>query len=585
MRNGKKKKLRNGKKKKLRNGKKKIKMDKKTLLIFALFVSLIPAKGQGADTVYQTLPVLDLELPAELPSADSAASIDEATQEEKLSDSRNTTSADSLIQVSADSAALASSIDKAAQEAADSAALVAASLAEAQRAEAQRAAAAAYTADSIKSVEAGRQSMMQSWAQNFPVKAVSDSLLQLAMADTSYSDLYRKVGTLAFDSSLVYAQADLRMPVVIDGDIPDLHSAPLVDDQPVMPQDAYEQLAAKAETDNPYSRQLAFGSMRHAAVHRYASSHLNEVAWYRNDDFDIFRQNRIERRELYKQERVDAEGGIQLDDSDLNIEQVVFHADKWHRKGVTDLQLSQTSLSDNWYKGGENNMTLSTYDKLVFSRYDESMKTSLDISLELRLSGYYTQSDTIHPIRVNDNTFRADVSYGYKAWKKWYYSTSAYLKTPLFEYYNANSKVVKSTFLSPLEFNLSVGMDLKLNKKKTCSYSLFLAPVSYNLKYVHDHRVSVTSYGIEAGNRSRNQFGASVTSRLEWTISPYLSWSSRAYYFTSYHSVLVEFENTFNIKLGRYCTSKLYLYPRFDDSVDDKVQMKETLTFGMSFVW
>ena len=427
--------------------------------------------------------------------------------------------------------------------------------------------------------------MIQSWAQNFPVKAVSDSLLQLAMADTSYSDLYRKVGTLAFDSSLVYAQADLRMPVVIDGDIPDLHSAPLVDDQPVMPQDAYEQLAAKAETDNPYSRQLAFGSMRHAAVHRYASSHLNEVAWYRNDDFDIFRQNRIERRELYKQERVDAEGGIQLDDSDLNIEQVVFHADKWHRKGVTDLQLSQTSLSDNWYKGGENNMTLSTYDKLVFSRYDESMKTSLDISLELRLSGYYTQSDTIHPIRVNDNTFRADVSYGYKAWKNWYYSTSAYFKTPLFEYYNANSKVVKSTFLSPLEFNLSVGMDLKLNKKKTCSYSLFLAPVSYNLKYVHDHRVSVTSYGIEAGNRSRNQFGASVTSRLEWTISPYLSWSSRAYYFTSYHSVLVEFENTFNIKLGRYCTSKLYLYPRFDDSVDDKVQMKETLTFGMSFVW
>ncbi len=568
---------------------KKIKMDKKTLLIFALFVSLIPAKGQGADSVYQTLPVLDLELPAELPSADSgniATSDSTSLATSASANAVNPASADSLIQTLSDSTALATSTDEAAQEAADSAAIVAASLVEAQRIEAQRAAAAAaYAADSIKSVEAGRQSMMQSWVQNFSVKAVSDSLLQLAMADTSYSDLYRKVGTMAFDSSLVYAQADLRMPVVIDGDIPDLHSAPLVADQPVMPQDAYEQLAAKAETDNPYSRQLAFGSMRHAAVHRYASCHLNEVAWYRKDDFDVFRQNRIERRELYKQERVDAEGGIQLDDSDLNIEQVVFHADKWHRKGVTDLQLSQTSLSDNWYKGGENNMTLSTYDKLVFSRYDESMKTSLDISLELRLSGYYTQSDTIHPIRVNDNTFRADVSYGYKAWKNWYYSTSAYLKTPLFEYYNANSKVVKSTFLSPLEFNLSVGMDLKLNKKKTCSYSLFLAPVSYNLKYVHDHRVSVTSYGIEAGNRSRNQFGASVTSRLEWTISPYLSWSSRAYYFTSYHSVLVEFENTFNIKLGRYCTSKLYLYPRFDDSVDDKVQMKETLTFGMSFVW
>lgn len=426
------------------------------------------------------------------------------------------------------------------------------------------------------------QALLRSWRSNYPFKQPdNESILSAAVDKAGPSALLQAVDTVAYDSTLSYAQNDLRLPIIMDGSIPEV----------AMPS-VYDELQPSAENalgltfKNPYQEQLAFGSLLHQAIHNYSSHHLGRVSMFRHEEIDLpFERKRIQRQKVEAGEQVETEMGLQLQDASLNIDQVTFHADKWHRTGSTDFQMSQTALSDNWYKGGDNNMTLATYDKLAFSRYDESKITSLDITLELRLSGYYTKADTVHSMRVSDNAFRADVSYGYKAWKNWYYSTSAYVKTPILEYYNANSKTVKNTFLSPLELNVSVGMDLKLTSNKKCTYSLLLAPLSYNLKYVNDDRVSETSYGIDEGKCSLNQFGATVTSKLEWTISNSLSWSSRAYYFTSYHSVQLEFENTFNVKLGHYCTSKLYLYPRFDDSADDKVQMKESLTFGLSFVW
>ena len=432
--------------------------------------------------------------------------------------------------------------------------------------------------------EFAARALMQAWQKVCPITRPSAAQLRAAEADSLQPSALRlAVDTLPVNPALSYAQADLRMPLVLDAQVPDSRPVSLAD----MADDGTSDVGtACLGLTNPFRQQLDYAAMRRQAVYRHSLSHLGSVSRIRSGHYDLPTERRqIERQELSGEEQIDTSLPLELETASLNVEQVSFHADKWHRKGTTDLQISQTALSDNWYKGGDNNMTISNYDKLAFSRYDESKKTTLDITLELRLSGYYTKADTIHPMRVNDNQFRADVSYGYKAWKNWYYSTSAYIKTPVFEYFNANSKTVKSNFFAPLEFNVAVGMDLKLTSNKKCTYSLMLAPLSYNLKYVADDRVSVTSYGIKANHCSLNQIGASVTSKLEWTINESVSWSSRGYFFTSYHNVQLEFENTFNVKLGRYSTAKIYLYPRFDDSVDDKIQMKEMLTFGLAFSW
>lgn len=414
--------------------------------------------------------------------------------------------------------------------------------------------------------------------------------LQLAeWTETSFAALMQAVDSVPFDASLVYAQSDLRLPVVVDAKLHETKPLDLVYPfgKPAPTPSATKAMQA-LDFDNRLARQVAYGETRRAAVEQYVYSHLTSICMVRmgSGDPQPFERRTLERQGIDVSEHVNIGAGLDLGSTQLDIEKVTFHADRWHRKGTTSLQMAQTALSDNWYKGGDNNMTLSTDDRLVFSRYDEDQKTTLDITLDLKLSGYYSAADTINSVRVSNNQFRIDVSYGYKAWKHWYYSTSAYAKTPLLDFHPANSKVTKNTFLSPLEANVSVGLDFKyMTSDKRLNFSLMLAPLAYNLTSVRDKRVNVTSYGIDDDKTVLHQFGSSVTSKLEWRIRPELNWSSRAYYFTTYEKVLVEFENTVTYQVSRHCAAKFYYYPRFDDSRDVRVETKEMLTFGLSLIW
>lgn len=386
--------------------------------------------------------------------------------------------------------------------------------------------------------------------------------------------------SLPADPMLTYAQLDYRMPVIIDPHVPNSRLRRVEIEYPRRQAPACE----VPSVARSFQQQREAARMRQLSVQNYFISNPFSVQYLRT------RMARAPQKE-----KLSAEGileGSRIDVVDYNIEYAPLltdkvHADKWHYRGFTSLQMTQTAMSENWHKGGENNMTLYSDHKLEIKRYDENKLTTFETVMQVKLGLYYTASDTIHPTRVNDNQFLLDVKYGYKAWKKWYYSTQMTFKTPLFNLYSANSHTVKSAFLSPAELNVSIGMDFKFeNKKKTFSYSLMLAPLSYNLKYVHHEKVDVTKYGIERDHRSLNQLGASLTSKLEWKITKDISWASRLYAFTSYESVLGEYENTFTFRVNRYFSAKIMFYPRFDDHTDSRVwQMKEMLTFGFNYIW
>ena len=437
--------------------------------------------------------------------------------------------------------------------------------------------------------------LLASWSRCYPMQLVSADARRAALADSAnVSALRRQVDSVGINPALRYAQVDFRMPIILSSQVPEQQSLAIA---PVAAELGMSDRLFSF--DNLFQQQLAYGQQLNNAIFRYSMKHLNAVSIMRPENYDLPTERKlIERQELTGQEHVETGLALELEPSGLNIEQVTFHADKWHRRGTTDLQISQTALNDTWgmSKGGENNLTIVNYDKLVFSRYDESQKTNFTIAFELRLSCYYTKVDTVHPMRaVNDNDLRIDISYGYKAWKNWYYSTSSYLKTPIFDSYKANDNVVQRTFFSPLEFNLAVGLEFKKSKKKDYSCSFLFAPLTYSGKYVSDDRVSVTSHGVKEGHHSLHEFGASITGNLEWKMSDVVTWVSRTYFFTSYHNTKLEFENTFNLQLGRYSTAKVYLYPLFDDAVRDnkdknkiyktKWHMKEMLTFGLALHW
>lgn len=445
------------------------------------------------------------------------------------------------------------------------------------------------------------RSLMNSWRKAYPFRQLPDSVYNAAKADTlldkskrpfSYSavklaadSIKAQVRCIPFDDQLYIGQVDYRLPLINTGSIPVDQTPTLLDDLKKYNEVRSWNYMEPAGQNFEQAEQIS--NQRAVAAYRYAQHDPSRFDYMRGmmvlpptmDREKVSTEKSLEGKTLAPVSSAKVVGQISGIKSSIK-------ADVWHRKGSSDLQLSQTALSDNWYKGGDNNMTVSTVQKLEWSTYDENKKTSFDVLLELRLSALYTKADTVNSLRVNDNQFSATVKYGYQAWKKWYYSTNLYVKTPVFDYHNANSKVTRSTFLAPLEANLSLGLEYKYNPKKSkVNFSLLLAPFAYNLKYVSTDRVKATNYGIEEGKHSLHQIGTTVSSTLNWKISQTVTWASRFYYFTSYDNIQTEFENTFNFLVSRRFTAKVYLYPRFDDSLDDKIQFKEMLTFGFSYVW
>lgn len=432
----------------------------------------------------------------------------------------------------------------------------------------------------------------RSWRRSHPVGRLSGRIA----ADSHY--VRQKVDSLRAvvnalphywgENDMLYLY-DMRLPIINSGSVPADSLAHFYEQTQELEQLDDTETWHIGHYDQTYRRQRLNEEQRHLVRFRYASSNPRRFRYARRRfDVPTGETRTLDTKTTMQQTRIGDDLDIDFGKADLESFGQYFElkADKWHWQGDHTLTLQQTALSDNWYKDGDNNMSISGTQKITVKRYDEEAKTTFEGVFDLKLSGYYTKADTIHRMKVSDNELSMTLKYGYKAWKKWYYSGQIYAKTPVFDYYKPNSSTCKSTFLSPLELNVSLGVDYQYTSpNKRFTYSLLLAPVSYDLKMVRDDRVKVTDYGVPEGDVSMHKIGSSVTTKFEWKMSDNASWSSRLYYFTPYTSLQVEFENTFNFRISRFFTARIYAYPRFDDSRDTKAEFKEMLTVGFSYQW
>lgn len=262
----------------------------------------------------------------------------------------------------------------------------------------------------------------------------------------------------------------------------------------------------------------------------------------------------------------------------------------WKKTAAASMQFSQHSISDNWYQGGESTNALNSEIRLT-ANYDDKQKVQFENTLEIKLGFITAPSDTVHHYKTNADLFRLHSKLGVEAVKNLYYTFIAQFKTQFFSNYKTNTNDLISTFLSPAQLDLSLGMDYKLSKPKY-TFSLAALPLSYSFVYLaNDKIVNPSSFNVEAGKTSANMFGSKIEVNLSWNILSNLSYRSKLDYFTTYEKVIANWENTFEFKFNRYLSTKIFVHARYDDGVtlteenDSYFQLKEMLTFGLSYTW
>ena len=265
----------------------------------------------------------------------------------------------------------------------------------------------------------------------------------------------------------------------------------------------------------------------------------------------------------------------------------IFKPNFWKFSGDYSLQFLQNYISENWYKGGESN--LSAVGNVVLKlNYNNKQKVKFENILEMKLGLQTSESDTLHSLKTSTDMLRYTGKLSLQAIKKWDYAFQMIATTQFMRTFKSNNSVVYSDFFSPLELNFSIGMDYTISTKNQKLYgSIHLAPIALNFKYV-DRLALSTRFGLDEGEHTLTDMGSQMTLNLTWKPNNDIKWTSRLYAYTTYKRAVVEFENTISFALSKFVSTNLFLYPRFDDGVarredNNYWQMKEYFALGFSY--
>ena len=267
------------------------------------------------------------------------------------------------------------------------------------------------------------------------------------------------------------------------------------------------------------------------------------------------------------------------------IEKPVF----WKYKGDGSLQFMQNYVSNNWYKGGESNYA-AVGALTLEANYDNKSKWKWENKLELKLGFQTSPSDTVHKFKTNEDLIRLTSKVGLQAAKNWYYTLQVLAYTQFARGFKANNEQVFSDFMSPFNLSVGLGMDYKVNAlNKRLTGTINISPLAINYRYV-DRTSLAASFGVKTDRHTHSltDFGSQLTASLEWNISDNVKWKTRLFGFTSYHRMELEWENTFTLKVSRFISANIFLFPRFDDAnnYDDDLgywQFKEYSSLGFSY--
>ena len=306
--------------------------------------------------------------------------------------------------------------------------------------------------------------------------------------------------------------------------------------------------------------------------------------------FDRLPDPNNNRSTLIKGTRIEKVVFVDKDIVNPNDNKITVKKDKispWTKKAQGMAQFSQNLVSSNWYQGGNSNMAVLG----VLSgqlNYDNKKNIQFENNAEWKMGFYFVDDSTaLRPINTNNDILKINSKLGYKINGNWFYSGSIDFSTQFFNNYKAvNSNVLKAAFLTPVRFNVGIGLDYKYKK----IFSLALSPLSYKYIYLNDTtNVNQNLFGIKKTENKLSEIGSAFKAQLSYSPVREIQIDSKLSFFTNYEKVEVDWEIVGNFTVNRFLSTRLSINPRYDNTVimpngeKARIQFKELLSFGFSY--
>jgi hypothetical protein len=284
----------------------------------------------------------------------------------------------------------------------------------------------------------------------------------------------------------------------------------------------------------------------------------------------------------------------------------------WLWSGKHYLSITQADNSTNWSDttkswgekgiGAMNLVSVQT----ITGKYKKG-KLEINQNLEWRLNIANSMNDSLRSIKIVEDRLRSYTDFGITAFKNWNYSSFLEITTPLLTTFveNKPDSIRVQSFLSPVKLGFGIGMKYNLTKTyqkfkgRKVVFAADVSPLSIQNIFIMDYLTNPALHGLKLdgelsawNKRGLNQFdlGTTINSTLAVNYNKWVSLNSRLKYFTNYSKSYMEFENTLNMPINRFISTRLYFYLTFDDSRAKNHQfgyftVNETIGFTFNVQW
>jgi len=238
----------------------------------------------------------------------------------------------------------------------------------------------------------------------------------------------------------------------------------------------------------------------------------------------------------------------------------------WQCQGNINLTFNQITLT-NWAQGGEN--SISGIGQVDVSLDYEKGKNTWSNTLAL---GYGTIR-TSEEWRKNEDKIDFASKYGHRAKEDLFYTGLVQFKSQFTEGFNyPDDTTVIANFMAPATLLASAGMDYK----PWAFLSVYLSPATSKTTFILDDQVDETTYGLDAGETVRFEFGAYLKAKFQKELFKNVSLKSKLELFNNYtdedkgnrKNIDVDWQTTINLKVNDYISANLFTHLIYDHDID-----------------